>query len=128
MSHPACIAQLPGRMIFAGVFIVLALFAMLPARADVRILSSSGGAVSDYLAVFAPRASVRRADHHRRALPIRLHVGAEHDPAQSHLRYAACGARFPCAAMDGPERSYVAHGGGHTRRHRLLSGKSARLD
>lgn len=53
MSHPACIAQPPGRMIFAGVFIVLALFAMLPARADVRILSSSGGAVSDYLAVFA---------------------------------------------------------------------------
>lgn len=53
MSHPASMAHLPGRIIFAGVFSVLALFAMLPARADVRILSSSGGLVSDYLAVFA---------------------------------------------------------------------------
>jgi hypothetical protein len=46
--------SLPGRIV-VGVFfvVVLALFAMFPARADVRILSSSGGAVDAYLAVFA---------------------------------------------------------------------------
>ena len=36
-----------------GVVVVLALFAVLPARADVRILSSPGGAVDAYLAAFA---------------------------------------------------------------------------
>ena len=47
-------AYLPGRIVFA-VFIsfVLALFAMLPARADLRIVSSPGGAVDAYLEVFA---------------------------------------------------------------------------
>ena len=34
-------------------FVVLALFAMLPARADLRILSSPGGMVDAYLAAFA---------------------------------------------------------------------------
>jgi hypothetical protein len=44
-----------------GVVVVLALFAMFPARADVRILSSSGGAVDDYLRIFAQlRASGER--------------------------------------------------------------------
>ena len=33
--------------------VILALFAVLPARADVRILSSPGGAVDVYLAAFA---------------------------------------------------------------------------
>jgi len=44
----------PGRLVFGVVFtIVLAFSAMVPARADVRILSSPGGAVDAYLAAFA---------------------------------------------------------------------------
>jgi hypothetical protein len=39
-------ASLPGRIVLGVFFVtVLALLAMFPARADVRILSSSGGAV-----------------------------------------------------------------------------------
>ena len=55
-------ASLPGRIDFGIFFLtVLALFAMVPARADVRILSSSGGAVDDYLRIFAQlRASGER--------------------------------------------------------------------
>ena len=46
--------SLPGRIVFGVFFVmVLALFAMSPARADFRILSSSGGAVDDYLRIFA---------------------------------------------------------------------------
>ena len=54
--------SLPGRIVFGVFFLtVLALFAMVPARADVRILSSSGGAVDDYLRIFAQlRASGER--------------------------------------------------------------------
>jgi hypothetical protein len=36
-----------------GMAVILALFALLPARADVRIVSSPGGAVDAYLAAFA---------------------------------------------------------------------------
>jgi hypothetical protein len=44
----------PGCIVFAVVVsVVLALFAMLPARADFRILSSPGGMVEPYLAAFA---------------------------------------------------------------------------
>ena len=39
--------------IVAIVFILVAVFSALPVRADFRILSSSGGEVSSYLAVFA---------------------------------------------------------------------------
>ena len=47
-------ASLPGRTIFGVFFVVcLALFAIVPAGADVRILSSSGGMVEDYLRTFA---------------------------------------------------------------------------
>ena len=47
-------AALPGRTIFGVFFVVrLALFAIVPAGADVRILSSSGGMVEDYLRTFA---------------------------------------------------------------------------
>ena len=47
-------AYLPGRIVFAVVVsFVLGLFAMLPARADLRIVSSPGGAVDAYLEVFA---------------------------------------------------------------------------
>lgn len=47
-------ASLPGRIIFGVFFVVcLALFAIVPAGADVRILSSSGGMVEDYLRTFA---------------------------------------------------------------------------
>ncbi len=54
--------SLPGRIVLGVFFVtVLALFAMFPARADVRILSSSGGAVDDYLRIFAQlRASGER--------------------------------------------------------------------
>ena len=54
MSPAASMAYLPGRIVFAVVLsFVLALFAMLPARADLRIVSSPGGAVDAYLEVFA---------------------------------------------------------------------------
>jgi hypothetical protein len=44
----------PGRVPFGiGVAVGLALFAMFPAQADVRIVSSPGGAVDAYLAAFA---------------------------------------------------------------------------
>ena len=47
-------ASLPGRTIFGVFFVVcLALFVIVPAGADVRILSSSGGAVEEYLRIFA---------------------------------------------------------------------------
>ena len=43
-----------GCIVFVVAFsVVLALFAMLPARADLRILSSPGGMVDAYLAAFA---------------------------------------------------------------------------
>jgi hypothetical protein len=54
MSPAASMVYLPGRIVFAVVVsFVLALFAMLPARADLRIVSSPGGAVNAYLEVFA---------------------------------------------------------------------------
>ena len=54
MSPAASMAYLPGRIVFAVVVsFVLALFAMLPARADLRIVSSPGDAVDAYLEVFA---------------------------------------------------------------------------
>ena len=55
-------APLPRRIVLGVFFVtVLALFAMFPARADFRILSSSGGAVDDYLRIFAQlRASGER--------------------------------------------------------------------
>jgi hypothetical protein len=54
MSPAASMAYLPGRIVFAVVVsFVLGLFAMLPARADLRIVSSPGGAVDAYLEVFA---------------------------------------------------------------------------
>ena len=54
MSRAASMAYLPGRIVFAVVVsFVLALFAMLPARADLRIVSSPGGPVDAYLEVFA---------------------------------------------------------------------------
>ena len=46
--------SVPGRVAFSvGLVVTLALFAVLPARADVRIVSSPGGAVEAYLAAFA---------------------------------------------------------------------------
>ncbi len=47
-------ASVPGHIPSGvGVVVVLALFAVLPARADVRIVSSPGGAVDAHLAAFA---------------------------------------------------------------------------
>ena len=43
-----------GRIAFGvGMVVILALLALLPARADVRIVSSPGGAVDAHLAAFA---------------------------------------------------------------------------
>ena len=54
MSPSASITSMPARIPVGVVFVVaLALFAMFPAEADVRILSSPGGAVDAYLAAFA---------------------------------------------------------------------------
>jgi hypothetical protein len=54
MSPSASITSVPGRIPVGVVFVVaLALFAMLPVRADVRIVSSPGGAVDAYLSAFA---------------------------------------------------------------------------
>src|SRR4249920_3472753 len=51
-----------GRIAFGvGMVVILALLALLPARADVRIVSSPGGAVDAYFAAFARvRESVER--------------------------------------------------------------------
>jgi hypothetical protein len=47
-------ASVPGHIPFGvGMVVILTLFAVLPARADVRIVSSPGGAVDAYLAAFA---------------------------------------------------------------------------
>jgi len=47
-------ASKAGRIAFGvGMVVILALLALLPARADVRIVSSPGGAVDAYLAAFA---------------------------------------------------------------------------
>jgi hypothetical protein len=54
MSPSASITSVPGRIPFGVVVVVfLVLFAVLPVRADVRIVSSPGGAVDAYLAAFA---------------------------------------------------------------------------
>jgi hypothetical protein len=54
MSPSASIIAVPARIPVGAVFVLaLALFAMLPARADVRIVSSPGGAVDAYLSAFA---------------------------------------------------------------------------
>ncbi len=54
MSPAASMAYLAGRIVFAVVVsFVLAMFAMLPVLADLRIVSSPGGAVDAYLAAFA---------------------------------------------------------------------------
>ena len=54
MNLSASIIAVPARIPVRAVLVLaLALFAMLPARADVRIVSSPGGAVDAYLAFFA---------------------------------------------------------------------------
>src|SRR5678815_401134 len=54
MSPSASITSMPARIPVGVVFVViLALLALLPARAAVRIVSSPGGAVDAYLAAFA---------------------------------------------------------------------------
>jgi hypothetical protein len=54
IHHSVIDSLCPGRCPFGvGVVVALALFAVLPARADVRIVSSPGGAVDAYLAAFA---------------------------------------------------------------------------
>ena len=54
MSPSASIIAVPARIPVGAVFVLaFALFAMLPARADVRIVSSPGGAVDAYLSAFA---------------------------------------------------------------------------
>ena len=53
MSPSASIIAVPRIPVGAVFVLALALFAVLPARADVRILSSSGGMVEDYLRTFA---------------------------------------------------------------------------
>ena len=91
-------ASVPAHIPFGvGVVVVLALFAVLPAQADVRIVSSPGGAVDAYLAAFA---RVRQSGERviiDGPVPIRLHAGVEHDPPQSYLRHAAgrCSASTP---------------------------------
>jgi hypothetical protein len=52
--NPSASTSVPARIPVGVVFVVvLALFALLQARADVRIVSSPGGAVDAYLAAFA---------------------------------------------------------------------------
>ena len=54
LNPSASITSAPARISVGVVFVVvLSLFAALPARADVRIVSSPGGAVDAYLAAFA---------------------------------------------------------------------------
>src|SRR4249920_3012421 len=103
-----------GRIAFGvGMVVILALLALLPARADVRIVSSPGGAVDAYLAAFA---RVRQSGE--RVIidgPICLHTGAEHDPPQSYLCHPACGARLPCPRWFYPRTGYTARAPEATR-------------
>jgi len=59
---------------------VLLLVSLEAANADLRIVSSGGGEVGSHLRLFA---AIRQSGQRviiRRALPVGLHTGAEHDP------------------------------------------------
>ena len=70
---------LPGRIVFGVVLVVvLAVFATLPAYADVRILST-GWQGRGLSADFRSATRIWRTDHHRRAVSLCLHPRVEHD-------------------------------------------------
>jgi hypothetical protein len=77
------------RAIRAALAVALTFAFVLPAAADIRILSSSGGTIGGYLDFFCARQAVGRAGGHRWAMPLGLHAGAEHGAAQPNLRHLA---------------------------------------
>jgi hypothetical protein len=67
--------------------VFLSLIATVPTFADVRIVSSSGGEVRQYLRLFSLlRQSSERAGH-RRALLLCLHARVEHNSTPPNLRH-----------------------------------------
>ena len=112
----------------AIITLVLLLVSLGAARADLRIVSSAGGEVGPYLQFFRGGPPIWRAGNHRRALPIGLHAGAEHDPAGPYLCHAAGRPRLPCCALDRSAGQAICGARRDAHRHRGLSGRSARLD
>ena len=123
-------ASVPAHIPFGvGVVVVLALFAVLPAQADVRIVSSPGGAVDAYLAAFA---RVRQSGE--RVIIDGPCLSACTLVLSTIPRNRICvtrrgGARLPRPAMVLPShRLYGARAGGHPYRHCLLSTRGTCLD
>ena len=78
-GHAAC------RAVFGA---VLAALSVSSASAVVRITGDPGGQIGPYLENLMALREFRRARHHRRAVPLRLHDGARRHPARAHLRDA----------------------------------------
>jgi hypothetical protein len=129
MSPLVSMTSLPNRIVIGAAVIVLAFSALVPVKADVRILSSPGGAIDVYLAAFA---RVRQSGepviidgpclsactlvlstipHNRicvtRRAVLGFHAARWFEPTSGHTWRAPAG---------------------HTRRYRLLSRRGARLD
>ena len=128
--HDAVIhSPVPGRVFCVGVVIVLALFAVLPARADVRIVSSPGGAVDTYLAAFA---RVRQSGE--RVIIDGPCLSACTLVLSTIPRNRICVTRRAVLGFHAPRWFYPRTGStdarprGHPYRNSLLSPRGARLD
>jgi hypothetical protein len=91
--------SLLGRILLGGLVVVgLIVSGITSAGADVRIRSSLGGAVEDYLHFFAGTSN-GRARHYRRSLLLRLYSRAQHDSKEPHLRHFQGRARLSRCPM-----------------------------
>ena len=123
-------ASKSGRIAFGvGMVVILALFAVLPVRADVRILSSPGGAVDAYLAAFARvRQSGERVVIDGPCLSAcTLVLSTIPRNRICVTRRAVLGFHAP-AMVRLPHRLYDARARGHPYRHCFLSRGSTLLD
>ena len=118
-----------GRIAFGvGMVVILGLLALLPARADVRIVSSPGGAVDAYLAAFA---RVRQSGE--RVIIDGPCLSACTLVLSTIPRNRICVTRravlgFHAPRWFYPHRLYGARARGHPLRHCLLSTRGTCLD
>ena len=121
------LALLPGRIFLSVVLVVVsALFPVFLAQADVRILSSPGGAVDAYLAAFS---RVRQSGE--RVIIDGPCLSACTLVLSTIPRNRICVTRRAVLGFHAPRwshRSDDARLGGHSGRHGFLSRRSARLD
>src|SRR6478672_6277246 len=112
-----------GCIVFVVAFsVVLALFAMLPARADLRILSSPGGMVDAYLAAFARvRQSGERVVIDGPCLSA-CHAARWIDP-NGHTWRAPEATRIVTASYPSRVRGWIKKRGGLTQKLIYLRGK-----